>query len=248
MIKTLDGRDLRHVRPQPRFPQRDGHRAGRRRAGIRPQRPSFRRQYPRLSRPGPRERSVHDAHAAQPAGRSLAPGRAPGKGPRGENRTRNRRRHRHQRRAHGLDPVRLCRRDPGHALDLPADQRGGRALCVRLCDPGRGAGAALRVPPVGGAPERRLADGFPAVVTARRGRRAGGVRRCAGAVGARLHPSRPRDVQRPVPAHPGDAAGHAPDLDKEPRQIRVHDGARASRSRARPISTRICMSRACSPS
>ena len=37
MIKTLDGRDLRHVRPQPRFPQRDGHRAGRRRAGIRPQ-------------------------------------------------------------------------------------------------------------------------------------------------------------------------------------------------------------------
>ena len=36
MVKTLDGCDLRHVRPQPGFPQRHADRAGRRGAGIRP--------------------------------------------------------------------------------------------------------------------------------------------------------------------------------------------------------------------
>jgi 4-hydroxyphenylacetate 3-monooxygenase len=39
--------------------------------------------------------------------------------------------------------------------------------------------------------ERRLADGLPAVVASRRGRRARRLRQRAGAVGARLHPPRP---------------------------------------------------------
>ena len=40
-----------------------------------------------------------------------------------------------KRRPHGLDPVRLCRRDPGAALDLSRDQRRRGALCLRLSIP-----------------------------------------------------------------------------------------------------------------
>src|SRR5437764_1106254 len=40
---------------------------------------------------------------------------------------------------------------------------------------GRGAGAALYLPAVGGAPERRVGHGLPALLAPRRGRRARGV-------------------------------------------------------------------------
>ncbi len=225
MVKIWMDRDLRHVRPQPRFPQCDADRARRRRAGIRPHRQALRRQHPQLSRLRARARPLHDAYPPQPAGRPLAPRRAPGEGSRRQDRPRDRCRDRHQGRPHGVDPVRLCRRHPGHALDLSRDQRRGRALCVRLFDPGGDGGAALHLPAERRAPELGLGHGLPAVVAARRGRRAGGFRRCAGAVGARLHPPRPGDVQRAFPAHPSDAAGHAPDLDQEFGEGRVHVGA-----------------------
>ncbi len=77
--------------------------------GVRPQGQALRREPARLSRLHPRERHLHDPHPGQPAGRPLEARRAAGQGPRREDRQGNRCRDRHQRRAHGLDPVRLCR-------------------------------------------------------------------------------------------------------------------------------------------
>ena len=149
-----------------------------------------------------------------------------GQGSRGEDRQGDRCRDRHPRRAHGLDPVRLCARSAGAAVDLPRHQQGGRALRLRLQRRGRRAGPALHLPPLGDPPECRLADGLSAVGAVRRDRRDGDFRRCAGAVGAGLHPPRRRTVQRPLQPHRHHAADHASVLDQEPGQGRVHDGAR----------------------
>ena len=122
----------------------------------------------------------------------------------------------------------LCaysRRPSGAAVDLHRQQQGSRALCLRLQRPGQRTRSALHLPPVGDPPERRLADGLSALGALRRDRRDGHLRRCAGAVGAGLHPSRPRAVQRPLQPHRHHAADHAPVLDQEPGQGRVHDGA-----------------------
>ena len=91
---------------------------------------------------------------------------------------------------------------------------------------GERAGSALHLPPFGDPPERRLAAGSSALGALRRDRCDGDLRRRAGAVGARLHPSRRRAVQRALQPHRHHAADHAPVLDQEPGEVRVHDGPR----------------------
>ena len=83
----------------------------------------------------------------------------------------------------------------------------------------------LRLPPFGDPPERRLADGSSAVGAVRRDRRDGDLRRCAGPMGAGLHPPRSRAVQRPLQPYRHHAADHAPVFGQEPGESRVHDGA-----------------------
>ena len=138
--EDLDGRDLRHVRPQPRFHEHHPHRLRLGDRRVRREGPEIQRQYLELLSVLPRERRRDDAYADQPAGRSLEARREAGQGPRRQDRQGDGCRHRGHRRPHGLDLVRLFARPPGHALDLSCEQRGGAPLCVRL----RGAGATPR--------------------------------------------------------------------------------------------------------
>ena len=226
--EDLDGCDLRNVRPQPRFHEYLLHRPSPRRpTNSVEERQELRREHPRLSRAYPRERHLHDPHLGQSAGRPLAPGRKAGQG--------SWRRRSSRKPTPGSSfaapawcrpcaPMRTiswcCRRPT--SLNSKEAEPYAFGFSVAVDAPG----LALYLPALGDPPERRLADGLSALVALRRDRCDGGLRRRAGALGARLHLPRSRAVQRPLQPHRHHAADHAPVLDQEPGEGRVHDGAR----------------------
>ena len=123
---------------------------------VRPSRQTLRRQHARLLRICPRERHLHDAHAGQPAGRSLAPGGAPGKGPGGADRA-GRPMPASSSTARAWWP--RCARSRNDIMVMPStfvtNNKEGEPYAFGFCIPVATAGTALHLPPPGDASARR---------------------------------------------------------------------------------------------
>ena len=150
-----------------------------------------------------------------------------------------------------IDAVRLCERDPGHAVDLSSPTSdGGGALCVRLlhsrsrrraCASSAGRRWCTRTP--------ASPMDYPLSVAARRGRRDGRCSTTCWCRGSACSSTATREMCNGLyTPHRRDAADHAPVLHQEPGQGRVHDGARLRDRAVHQYRRSICTCRACWPS